>query len=521
MIDDRTPHATAPFQTPGRSETWAADGMIATSHPTAALAGVEALGDGGSAVDAAVAAAFALSALEPGMTGPGGDCFALVSAPDAPPVALNGSGAAPAALDAEALRARHPGAPRLPATSVDAITVPGAVAGLLALHARYGRLDRARILRPAIAAAEAGAPVAPRVAYDFDRAHDRLSETARRHLAPSGPLGVGVRRPHPGLAATLRAVATDGVDGFYAGAVAEDMVASLQALGGSHTLDDFAVAARPTDARLWATPEAMALRGAEIFTAPPNSHGRAALAILNQVADAPGGSDPFGPDRLSRELAAARDAYAMRDREIGDPMDEAKHTVLVVAMDASGLAVSLLMSIFDTFGSGLASERFGVLFHNRGCGFALAEDHPNAIAPGKRPLHTLTPALIRADGRTVAAFGVMGGQYQAAGVARLAGLLTEADGPIGALRSGGVERFSGQTAIDAPRLFREPLIPGAPVRYEAGLSGFARERLAADGWDLAPALGPIGGAQLIIRDEVRGAFRGASDPRKDGVALGR
>lgn len=522
------------FQMPGRSAVFAVNGMAATSHPMATRIAVEALAAGGNAADAAVAAAFALHICEPHMCGLGGDCFALVKPAGSEAVhALNGSGRAPAGLSAEALRAA--GHRQMPLDAAAAVTVPGAVDALCRLAADRGRKALAETLAPAIRLAEEGVPVAPRVAHDWAREAGRLQGAARRHyLCAGGAPEVGQVFRAPGQAEVLRRIAAEGRAGFYEGAVGADMLASLQALGGPHRAEDFA-----DTACLWGEPVASRYRGADLLEHPPNGQGATASLILNILERFDMAAlDPLGADRAHLEAEASKLAYDARNRFIADPAhttrldhmlapataarlaglidpahalpdpaaaSEAVHrdTVYLCVVDRDGMAVSLIHSIFHAFGAGLASDRFGILFQNRGAGFSLVPGHPNEAAGGKRPMHTIIPAMLREEGRVSLVFGVMGGQYQPAGHARL----------IGNLRDHGMDL---QAAIDAPRAFAGE----GRMQLERGYSPEVMADLAARGHRTERCAEALGGAQAIRIDHARGILEGASDPRKDGCALG-
>ncbi|PZQ52448.1 MAG: gamma-glutamyltransferase [Rhodovulum sulfidophilum] len=525
------------FQAPGRSLVYARNGLCATSHPLAAAVAVETLRAGGNAADAAIAAAVLLGICEPQMTGLGGDCFALVKpAGSEEIIGLNGSGRAPAGLDPAGLRDQ--GHLAMPTHTPDAVTVPGAVDAFCRLAADHGRLGLAACLAPAIRYAEEGVPVAPRVARDWARAANLLRGDARHfYLFDGAPPRAGQTFRAPGQAEALRRIARDGRAGFYEGEVAQDMVASLAALGGTHTADDFA--AQRAD---YVTPIRGDYRGHELVELPPNGQGAAALlllAILERFDLA--AMDPFGAERAHVEAEATRLAYAARDRFLSDPatvgtaLDHLlapataadlaalidpgrrttglatiaaqrvhhRETVYLTVVDSDRMAVSLIYSIFNSFGSGLASAKFGINFHNRGAGFALTPGHPNEAAGGKRPMHTIIPAMLRREGRLMLPFGVMGGAYQAAGHARLVSNLVDYG-------------LDPQTAIDAPRAFAYD----GTLTLETGYAPATAEALRAMGHDVAWAETPIGGAQAILIDPEDGVLIGASDPRKDGCALG-
>jgi gamma-glutamyltranspeptidase/glutathione hydrolase len=522
------------FQLPGRSAVLSCDGMAATSHPLASRVAIEVLAAGGNAVDAAIAAAVLLGICEPQMTGLGGDCFALVKpAGSDEVVALNGSGRAPAALCAAELRAR--GLASVPEHGPEAVTVPGAVDAFCRLSERFGRWGLDRVLAPAIRYAEDGVPVAPRVAFDWAREHAHLRGRARElYLFGGAPGRTGQVFRAPGQAEVLRRIAVGGRAAFYEGEVAADMVASLRALGGVHTAEDFAAVAAS-----WDEPIAAGYRGWELIEHPPNGQGVTALLLLGILAQFDlAALDPLGPERVHLEAEATKLAYDARDRFVADPVQmtrlahmlspataarlaalidpgrvlphppaaaEAVHrdTVYLAVVDRDRMAVSLIYSIYHGFGSGIASERFGILFHNRGAGFTLAEGHPNEAAGGKRPLHTIIPAMLRREGRVVMTFGVMGGAYQPAGHARF----------LSNLADYGMEL---QAALDAPRAFAE----AGTLWLERGYALPVRRALADLGHRVSEPEAPLGGGQAILIDDGTGVLIGASDPRKDGCALG-
>lgn len=522
------------FQRPGRSEVFAARGMAATSHPLAAKVCIDILERGGNAVDAAIAGAVLLGLAEPQSCGIGGDCFVLLKpAGNEETVALNGSGRAPAGLSANVLRER--GLSAIGTESIEAITIPGAIDALCRLAADHGRLGLDACLAPAIRYAGEGIPVAPRVAFDWQESAGRLWGAARQFYLPGGlaPKAGDIFRVSAQVEA-LQRIARDGRAGFYEGPVAEDMVATLRAAGGSHTLDDFA--ATRCD---YGKPIRSGFAGHEVLEHGPNGQGATALLMLNILARFDlARLDPFGAERAHLEAEAAKLAYDARDRFISDPAcmtrpdhmlseetadrlaalidpneamtsaraaSEAVHrdTVYVTVVDRDRMAVSLIYSTYWSFGSGLASDRFAILMQNRGAGFTLTPGHPNEAGPGKRPLHTIIPGMLARNGRVVMPFGVMGGAYQPAGHARLlTNLLTYG--------------LSPQAAIDAPRSFPT----GGRLQLERGYDPAVAAALGDMGHRVEEPDAPLGGAQAIVIDDARGVLIGASDPRKDGCALG-
>ncbi|WP_372603738.1 gamma-glutamyltransferase family protein [Actibacterium sp.] len=522
------------FHLPGRSPVFASNGLCATSHPLAAKVAIQMLEAGGNAVDAAIAGAVLLGLCEPAMTGLGGDCFVLLSPPDSDDiVALNGSGRAPKALSAEVLR--QSGLSVMPPRAASAVTVPGAVDAFCTLSRDWGKLGLKTCLAPSIHYAEAGVPVAPRVAFDWqENAHLLQGDGRRFYLLNDAPLTAGQIFRAPTQAEVLRRIATDGRAGFYEGEVAEDMVDSLVALGGVHTLDDFAATACT-----YTTPISGTYHGVDLVEHPPNGQGATAILLANILShfDLPGLA-PFGAERAHLEAEAAKLAYDTRNRVIADAdyitrldhmlspdtaarlaalidpnraMDSAtklsetvhKDTIYITVVDKDRMAVSLIYSIFNSFGSGLASAKFGINFQNRGAGFTLEAGHPNEAGGGKRPMHTIIPGMIRRDGRVEMPFGVMGGAYQANGHARF--LTNVVDYGLGP-----------QAAIDAPRCFAD----AGQMQVERGYGDDVRAALADKGHRIVTPSAPIGGAQAIFIDHEMGVLQGGSDPRKDGCALG-
>lgn len=522
------------FHLPGRSPVFASNGICATSHPLAAKVAVDTLEAGGNAVDAAIAGAVLLGLCEPQMTGIGGDCFVLIKpAGEERIVALNGSGRAPAGLNSADLR--DAGHSVVPLDQPAAVTIPGAVDAFCTMAEDYGLLGLEAVLAPSIHYAEQGVPVAPRVAFDWSDSSTKMNDAAKKFYSLDGtPPKVGQSFRHAGQAEVLRRIAAEGRAGFYEGEVAEDMVNSLRAMGGVHSLQDFA-----DTACTYGEPISGTYKDIELVEHPPNGQGATAILISNILAhfDLPS-MDPFGTLRAHVEAEATKLAYHERQKIIAD-LDHAtrvshmlsqdtattlaglidpkramrapakpnelvhKDTVYITVVDRDRMAVSLIYSIFKDFGSGLASSKYGILFQNRGAGFTLEEGHPNEANPGKRPMHTIIPGMLKQNGKVIAPFGVMGGQYQATGHARFLTNMVDYD-------------MDPQSAIDAPRSFDE----FGSMKIEKGYSASIREELAELGHSVSvPATG-IGGAQAIRIDHDLGVLEGASDPRKDGCAIG-
>ncbi|TMV84736.1 gamma-glutamyltransferase [Thioclava sp. BHET1] len=518
-----------------RPSTLTGQAMIATSHPLATAAGLQILQSGGNAVDAAIAAAAVQAVVDPLMTGIGGDCFALYAPAGGQPKALNGSGRAPQAATVAALKEAGLGE-EIPQVSPHAVTIPGAVSAWARLMQDHGSMTLAQVLAAAIGYAEKGFRVTPRVAQDWAGCVETVANDpdASKIFLPSGKAPeAGDLIAQPALAQTLRAIAQSGAAAFYEGPLAAAMVAKLQGLGGLQTQADFAAG---KEGAHWVDPISATYRGFEVHECPPNGQGLAALLILKILE----GFDMTAlseVDRIHLHAEASKLAYHHRDALIGDPancpdvvetllsdqvvetlrarirMDRAgapalwdepehKDTIYLCVVDAEGNAISFINSIFHGFGSGRVDPVSGVLFQSRGASFRLIEGHPNAIAPGKRPMHTIIPGMVSKDGRVVMPFGVMGGQYQAAGHA--------------AFLSGVIDRGLGlQAAMDAPRSFGF----GGVLEVEPSVSADVRAELAARGHEVVVVTSPIGGSQAIrIRED--GLLEGGSDSRKDGMALG-
>ncbi|HVL72698.1 MAG TPA: gamma-glutamyltransferase [Beijerinckiaceae bacterium] len=522
------------FMAPGRSLAVGDRGMVATSHPAATLAGIDVLRGGGNAIDAAIAAVALQGVVDPHMTGIGGDCFVLYApASGGVPVALNGSGRAPARVDPDRLRAR--GLAAIPDDSAHAVTVPGAVDAWCRLAADHGTMGIAELFAPAIRAAEEGFLVTPRAARDWQRYGDRIARHGAAVYLPGGsPPRAGDRLVHPALGATLRRIARDGRAGFYEGPVAEEIVSILQGMGSPIELDDFA-ASEPE----YVAPISALYRDARLWECPPNGQGVAALLIA-RILDGFDLADPAlsEADRIHLLAEATKAAYRRRDALVADPafapfdvdtllsddmvaalrapitlaralnasrwdLPVHRDTVHVAVVDRDGNAVSFINSLFFAFGSGIYAPRAGVLLQNRGAGFRLVEGHPNVLAPRKRPLHTIVPAILEVGGRAVMPFGVMGGQYQAAGhVQILTGLLDRG--------------LDIQQACDAPRSFA---LDGT-LSLETTIPAAVAEDLANRGHQVAFADEPLGACNAIYIDYARSVLFGASDHRKDGVAFG-
>lgn len=528
-----------------RTVVMARRGMVATSQPLAAQAGLEMLQKGGNAIDAAVATAAALTVLEPTSNGIGGDAFAIVYHQGAI-YGLNASGPAPEALTLEALQAylKRYGLSHMPDVGWPAITVPGAPAAWAALVQRFGRLSLLDVLQPAIRYAEEGYPVSPRVSYDWVRAVKRY-EKARTlpHIQDQAGVldawfdtftidgrapqaGAWMRFPHH--ARTLQTIGETAGRAFYDGHLAELIDAESKTFGGWLRGDDlkqFAVE--------WVEPLRLHYRGYDVLELPPNGHGLVALMALGMLANGTW-SERETVDTYHSAIEAVKLAYAdarahladiqhmrykpqdflhpayLRERyaligarahirESGRPL--AGGTVYLATADGEGNMVSYIQSNYMGFGSGVVIPKTGIALHNRGHNFSLEAGHPNVLAPGKRPYHTIIPGFLMKEGKPVGPFGVMGGFMQPQGhVQVVMNMIDFALNP--------------QAALDAPRW---QWLHGNQVALEYGVPRFVIEGLMERGHEVHVDMesGSFGRGQIIVRDP-SGTLIGGSEPRADG-----
>lgn len=524
-------------QLPGRSVVMAADGMAATSQPLATETAIRVLREGGNALDAAIAASGVLSVVETYSSGIGGDCFILYHENATGKLhALNGSGRSPAAATAEAIRAR--GFDSMPEQHILAVTVPGAIDAWCAANQRFGKLDFARLLQPAIHYAEQGYPVSPVIARNWKKTEALLAQTpeaSKAYLIDGKAPPAGSMHTQPDLARSLGIIAERGRDGFYQGEIAEEIVRYSDSMGGLLTLDDLA-----SHESEWVDPISSAYRGYEVFQIPPNGQGITTLMALNILAQTEVSQYPhLGADHVHLLSEAFTLAMAERDRYVADlnfrplPVDEMlsekfaraqferidmaralpqpvesalpnhRDTVYLSVVDRDRNVCSFINSVFYSWGCGLVAGSTGINLQNRGTGFVLEEGHFNQLEPRKRPMNTIIPAMAYRDGKPELSFGVMGGQFQSMGQTYVFTNWVDYGMDI-------------QESIDAARFF----LYGGVLDVETGVPQATREGLSAKGHRVIEDDGPHGGGQGIAIDWERGVLHGGSDPRKDGSAMG-
>ncbi len=534
-----------------RSPVLARHGLIATSQPLASAAGLQVLQEGGNAIDAAIAAVAVLSVVEPTMTGIGGDLFAIVwDARTKRLHALNASGRSAYAATPEALAGK--GLTELPSNGPLTISVPGAVDGWSELLSRFGTIDLERAVRAAVRHAREGFAVSEIIAGQWEAAAEDVlgDRDAAATFLPGGraPLP-GEIFANPNLARSLELIASGGRDVFYRGELARRIVAELQKRGSWLTARDFAE--HRSD---WVEPISTSYRGYDVYEMPPNTQGFVALEMLNilegfdlaslghntpeylhllieakRIAFADRNAhladfDSVPPDvmrtLLSKEYAAQRrkeidpkhaaESYKPWSRQDGPRAPSADRsarglgdTVYLTAADGQGNVISLIQSLFSSFGSSVVAGDTGIVLHNRGTAFETAEGHPNRLAPHKRPLHTLVPAMVLKDGRPWLSYGVMGGDMQPQGHVQV--LINLVDFGMNV-----------QNAGEAPR-FRHA---GTNVGLESAFTSETRFALSRRGHRIVSLVDSFGGFQGILIDPRTGVLMGGSDPRKDGLAIG-
>lgn len=515
-------------------------GITATSQALASQAGAQVLARGGNAIDAALAANAVMSVVEPMSCGIGGDLFAIYwDAKTGKLTGINASGWAPKGLTIARLKAK--GATVMPETGIDSVSVPGCVDGWEKLHKRFGRLKWSELFQPAIYYASHGFPVTEVIQdhWVVNRAKLAANEYARSVFLPGGrPPALGEVFRNPDLAKALRAIASSGASAVYRGEIAAAILATSKSFGGAMAADDLAEFSAE-----WVDPISTGYRGWKVYELPPNVQGVAALEMLNIMERFPLGEFGFADPRSWHvKMEAQKLAYADLRRYIADPrfakiplagllskeygaarasaiaMDRAPcpaaageprmgtDTIYLSVVDRDGNIASLIQSIYLQFGSGIAVDGYGFHLHNRAALFDLDPAHPNALAPRKRPFHTIIPGFME-KGDVHIGFGIMGGLNQAQAHAQFVSNVVD-------------HGMNPQAALEAPR-FTRATFDGCEFTVENRLPEAVRAALKAKGHVLAVAAdysGRVGGGQVVVHNSKTRVNFGASDPRKDGAA---
>lgn len=542
-----------PSGMPGQSRSMvlARHGIVATSHPAAAQAGLDVLRRGGNAVDAALATNALLGVVEPMSCGIGGDLFAIVwDAKTRRLYGLNASGRSPKTLTRQVFHDKK--LTEIPIHGVLSWSVPGCVDGWHELNSRFGSRPLAELLKPSIEAAEQGYPVSEVIAAGWKGSQKELlkwPDSTRVYLPDGQAPKVGQLMRLPELAASYRLIAEKGRDGFYRGPIAAEIDRFSRANGGYLSATD--LAEHTSD---WIEPVSTTYRGYTVWELPPNGQGIAALQMLNLLE--PYDLKSMGPksaeyvhlfveakklafadraqfyadpafaklptsDLISKAYADQRRNlinldHAATDVPAGDPKLGHGDTVYLTVVDQDRNCCSLIQSLYFGFGSQVVPGNVGFALQNRGQLFALTDDHLNRLEPGKRPFHTIIPAMVTKDDRPCFSFGVMGGDMQPQGHVEILintidfGMNIQAAGDASRIRHGGSRTPTGMPAEK----------DGGTVYLESGFPSATRERLKALGHKTADDPGGFGGYQGIWIDWENGVLQGASDPRKDGAAVG-
>ncbi len=523
------------FTSPSKSHAISKNGIVASSHPLSSQVGLDMLKDGANAIDAAIAMSIVLCFAEPHMTGIGGDCYALISKSGKTDdiKVLNASGYAGKNYNQNFFSNNN--IKFIDSFSPHAVTIPGAVAGWKELHDNYGFLKWKDIFNIAIDVVKDGVLINERVSQDWKRNEKKLSKNnetkkiftkdhfAYKHLE---------NFKNNDLINIFKLIAEEGKEVFYEGIIADNIIKTLNDLGGLHISEDFKQY-KP----VWEDPIKFDYNNYTIYEASPNSQGIVVFFILELLKQ-------FDLKKLPKSdyfhiyVEAVKIAYSLRDKFLGDPkyqkvdlmnliqenfiknyadkinlnyandieisdFPEHKDTIYLTVKDKNGMIISFINSLFDQFGSGISVPKTGILLHCRGKSFSLKDNHPNQISGRKRPLHTIIPGMIGSKDEIVGSFGVMGGHYQAAGHAFILSQILDF-------------HLSPQCALDLPRIFPNNGILDIEENFDSNLITELKNKGHKINY---PAL-PIGGGQMIINDINKGISLGASDWRKDGIALG-
>ena len=521
---------------PGRSNVLSNNAMVATSQPLSSQEALNILKLGGNAVDAAIAASAVLSVVEPGSTGIGGDCFAIIKMNNKKATSVNGSGINPKKANLQYFKENKINSIGL--LSPHSVTIPGAVDAWYQMHKKFGKLEFEKLFKTAIYYAREGFPVHEIEAFHWKKNEDKLKKntiTKQIFLKNNKAPNFGEKFTNIQLADTLTLIGKKGTKAFYEGEIARDMVKSLNNLGGLHTEEDFY-----NQNTIFSSTLNSDYKNYRIHQCPPNGPGIAVHLMMKLLEKFNWNNlNYFDPMRYHIQAEVTKVCFEAKETILGDPqfakMDieylmsnesinnlfnkinlskvyyseklfvtSHPETVYLTVVDENLNAVSFINSICHAFGSGICSENSGILFQNRGVNFRLEKDHPNCIDSNKRPLHTIIPGLLTNNNdETVMSYGVMGGQYQPVGQSHVLQNIFDFD-------------MSMQDAIDAPRAFAL----NNKLKLENSFSKSSIENLSNLGHDIEIVDEGIGGGQGIIIDRKEGILIGGSDPRKDGLAIG-
>ncbi|MEM7017065.1 MAG: gamma-glutamyltransferase [Pseudomonadota bacterium] len=544
-----------------RSPVFAENGMAATAHPLASQVAIDILKAGGSAVDAAIAANAALGLMEPTGNGIGGDLFAIIWDPKTKKLhGLNASGRSPVSRSYDDLIKQLDGAKSIPPVGHLPVTVPGTVDGWFEMHGKFGNLPMKQVLAPAIQYAEKGFPVAPVIAMyfqrnlsSFERRLEMIGEfdNARATYFKNGAPRAGEIFKNPGLAKTYRLIAEGGRDAFYKGSITKTIVAYMKRLGGDLGYEDFA--AHKSE---WVEPGCVNYRGHDLCELPPNGQGFAALQMANILKNIELKQWPREHPKVLHYITEAKrlafedlaryyadpvfskvpidgllsDTYgkerfalidpdkAMPEPGPGEPrLDGEGDTTYLTVADKGGMMVSLIQSNYRGMGTGLVPDGLGFMFQDRGELFSLEPDHPNVYAPGKRPFHTIIPAFVMKAGKPLISFGLMGGGMQPQGHVQI--LINIVDYGMNLQEAGDAARLNHTggrqpTGVESDLLGTLNVEPGIPIETVEALQAMGHNVKVIDNGIM------FGGYQAIYRNPKTGVYTGATEMRKDGVAIG-
>ncbi len=521
---------------PGRSNVIATNGIAATSQPLSTLEAISILKKGGNAIDAAIAASAVQSVIEPNSTGLGGDCFALIAFNNKKPVAINGSGIMPKNTDLNFFIKNKIN--NISINSPHSVTIPGAVHAWHSMHQKFGKLDFEELFKTAEDYARNGYPVHEIVAYSWEKNIQKIlknENTKKIFSKNSKPYKLGEIHKNINLANTIKSVAKNGINDFYKGYIAEDIIKSLKELGGKHHIEDFY-----NQDTLFSNTIFNRYKKNLLHQCPPNSPGITVLimmAILERFNIDE--IEPLSADRFHLQAEATKLAFEIKENIIGDPqfnnfdiknllkkefitnlinkismkktykpknfsITAHPETIYLTVVDKDLNAVSLINSICFAFGSGITTKKTGILLHNRGVNFRVEKQHPNSVEANKRPLHTIIPGIVTNKSKEVIlSYGVMGGQYQPVGQSHIIQNIFDF-------------KMNIQEAIDFPRAFHL----NEKYLLEKSIPLNILKELRKRGHNAIYTEETHGGGQAIFIDRKRGVLIAGSDPRKDGCAIG-